>query len=64
MIPSTAVCADFCPGRDHRYQMLNLTHTINVVQSAMIIGFFPKPLKPCVVSSSIRVQVPLSLKLT
>ena len=54
-------CADFFSGRDYDYQTMNLTYTTNVVKSAIIIGFFPKPLKPCVVSSN---RVSLSLKST
>jgi hypothetical protein len=48
-IPS-ATCADyFFSGRDYDYQTLNLTFAINVVKFGLIIGMFPKPLKPCVV---------------
>lgn len=54
-------CAGVFSGRDSGYQTLNLTYTINVVKSAIIIGFFPKPLKPCIVSS---IRVSLSLKPT
>jgi len=37
-------------GRNHDYQNLNLTYAKNVVKTGMIIGMFPKPLKPWVVS--------------
>jgi hypothetical protein len=36
-----------------------LTFAVNVVKFGLIIGMFPKPLKPCVVSS---IRLPLSLK--
>ena len=54
------VCADFFPGRDHDYQTLNLTFAVNVVKFGLIIGLFPKPLKPCVVSE-FSICNPLSL---
>ena len=38
-------------GRDYDYQTLNLTFAVNVVKFGLIIGLFPRPLKPCVVSS-------------
>ncbi|KAH9992088.1 hypothetical protein BJV77DRAFT_465911 [Russula vinacea] len=37
--------------QNYDYQTLNLTFAETVVKSAMIIGMFPKPLKPCAVSS-------------
>ena len=37
--------------RDYDYQTLNLTFAINVMKYGLIIGLFPEPLKPCVVSS-------------
>ena len=37
------------PGRDYDYQTLNLTFAVNVVKFGLIIGMFPRPLKPCVV---------------
>jgi hypothetical protein len=58
-----ATYPDFFPlaGRDYGYQTLHLTYTIDVVKSGMIIGMFPQPLKPCVVS---LIRVALSLKST
>ena len=50
----------FFPGRDYDYQTLNLTFAINVMKFGLIIGLFPKPLKPCVVSP---IRLPLSLNL-
>ena len=37
--------------RDYDYQTLTLTFAINVMKYGLIIGPFPEPLKPCVVSS-------------
>jgi len=34
--------------RDYDYQTLNLTYAVNVVKFGLIIGMFPKPLKPIV----------------
>ncbi|KAI0000304.1 cytochrome P450 [Russula vinacea] len=34
--------------QDHDYQNLNLTFAVNVVKFGLIIGMFPKPLKPIV----------------
>ena len=39
-------------GRDHDYQTLNINFAANVVKFGMIISLFPKPLKPCVVTST------------
>ena len=39
----------FFLGRDREYQDLNLNFVFNVAISATIIGWFPKPLKRCVV---------------
>ena len=50
----------FSPGRDYDYQTLNLTFAINVMKFGLIIGLFPKPLKPCVVSP-IRLALSLNL---
>ena len=55
----------FLPGRDHDYQTLNLTFAVNVVKFGLIIGMFPKPLKPCVVPSiCVKIHMPFSLKST
>ena len=51
----------FFPGRDYDYQTLNLTFAVNVIKFGLIIGLFPRPLKPCAVSS---ISVSLSLKPT
>jgi hypothetical protein len=55
LIPSV-VCADFLSGRDYDYQTLNLSFAVNVMKFGIIIGLFPKPLKPCVLTST---HVPL-----
>jgi cytochrome P450 len=34
--------------RDYDYQTLNLTYAVNVIKFGLIIGMFPKPLKPIV----------------
>ncbi|KAF8491192.1 cytochrome P450 [Russula emetica] len=34
--------------RDYDYQTLNLTYAVNIVKFGLIIGMFPKPLKPIV----------------
>jgi len=39
----------FFLGRDRDYQNLNLDFVFHVAISAMIISWFPKPLKRCVV---------------
>jgi hypothetical protein len=39
----------FFSGRDRDYQNLNLTYSINVMKFGIIISWFPKPLKLCVV---------------
>ena len=55
----------FFPGRDYDYQTLNLTFAINVVKFGLIIGMFPKPLKPCVVPSiRVKIHIPFSLNPT
>jgi hypothetical protein len=46
-------------GRNPEYLKLNMTFAVNVLKSGFIIGLFPKPLKPCVVS----IFIPLSLLL-
>ena len=38
-------------GRNRDYQELNLTFAVNVIKHGMIVSFFPKPLKSCVVGS-------------
>jgi hypothetical protein len=55
----------FFPGRDYDYQTLNLSFAVNVVKFGLIIGMFPKPLKPCVVPSiCVKIHMPFSLKPT
>ena len=46
----------FFPGRNPDYQRLNLTFATNVLKFATIIGFFPKPLKRCVIFTNIRLS--------
>jgi hypothetical protein len=40
----------FFSGRDHDYQTLNSNFAVNVIKYAMIISWFPNPLKPRVFS--------------
>jgi hypothetical protein len=40
-------------GRNQDYLTLNINFAVNVIKFAMIIGLFPKPLKPYVVMSCI-----------
>jgi hypothetical protein len=47
-------------GRDPVYQTLNLTFAINMRKFGMIISWFPRPLKRCVVTSTL---IPLSLNM-
>ena len=49
----------FFSGRDYDYQTLNLTFAVNVIKFGMIIGMFPRPLKPFVLLYSC--QDPYSL---
>ena len=51
-IPSAACAEFFFPGRDRDYQTLNINFAANVVKFGMIISFFPKPLKSCVLTST------------
>jgi hypothetical protein len=49
----------FFSGRDRDYQDLNVSFAVHVSKLAKTIGWFPKPLKPCVVPYT---RVSLSIK--